>query len=146
MRFVTPEGLLYTRYKGLKLKLLFVDDIRDTRDFFRFAFELENVEVRLASNGREAVEIARGESFDAIVMDVEMPEMNGWEAVRQIRAMDIGKDVPILMYTAVGNNETRRLAGEVGASAVLFKPLLPREILTRIARLSPQPAAKPETN
>ncbi|HEX8834750.1 MAG TPA: response regulator, partial [Abditibacteriaceae bacterium] len=85
------------------MKLLFVDDMRDTRDFFRFAFELENVEVRLASNGSEAVEFVRKEKFDAIVMDVEMPEMNGWDAVRHIRALDQGKSVPILMYTANGD-------------------------------------------
>jgi DNA-binding response OmpR family regulator len=117
------------------LKLLFVDDMRDTRDFFRFAFELENVEVRLASNGREAVELAQGENFDAIIMDVEMPEMNGWDAVRQIRALPNATTVPILMYTANGNSETRKKATEVGANTVLFKPLLPREILSRIEKI-----------
>jgi DNA-binding response OmpR family regulator len=117
------------------LKLLFVDDMRDTRDFFRFAFELENVEVRLASNGREAVEIARDEAFDAIIMDVEMPEMNGWDAVREIRKLPAAARVPILMYTANGNSETRKKATEVGANTVLFKPLLPREILSRIEKL-----------
>ena len=87
------------------MKLLFVDDMRDTRDFFRFAFELENVEVRLASNGMEAVDLVNEEQFDAIVMDVEMPEMNGWDAVRRIRALDNGAKVPILMYTANGDGE-----------------------------------------
>lgn len=115
--------------------------MRDTRDFFRFAFELENVEVRLASNGDEAVEIVRREEFDAIVMDVEMPEMNGWDAVKLIRTLANGQGIPILMYTAVGDSETRRKASEVGANTVLFKPLLPREILTRIEKLLAPPAA-----
>ena len=109
--------------------------MRDTRDFFRFAFELENVEVRLAANGMEAVELVRDEKFDAIVMDVEMPEMNGWDAVRQIRALVNGDAVPILMYTANGDSDTRKTAIEVGANTVLFKPLLPREILARIEKL-----------
>ena len=117
------------------MKLLFVDDMRDTRDFFRFAFELENVEVRLAANGREAVELVQSETFDAIVMDVEMPEMNGWEAVAEIRALEAGATVPILMYTANGDGDTRRRAQQVGANTVLFKPLLPREILARIEKL-----------
>jgi len=120
---------------GILLKLLFVDDMRDTRDFFRFAFELENVEVRLAANGREAVELVQSETFDAIVMDVEMPEMNGWEAVAEIRALEAGATVPILMYTANGDGDTRRRAQQVGANTVLFKPLLPREILARIEKL-----------
>jgi DNA-binding response OmpR family regulator len=109
--------------------------MRDTRDFFRFAFELENVEVRLASNGQEAVDLVGKEEFDAIVMDVEMPEMNGWDAVRHIRQLNNGQGVPILMYTAIGDSETRKKAGEVGANTVLFKPLLPREILSRIEKL-----------
>lgn len=117
------------------MKLLFVDDMRDTRDFFRFAFELEKVEVRLASNGAEAVELAGKESFDAIVMDVEMPVMNGWDAVRGIRATALGSKTPILMYTACGDSETHQRATEVGADSVLFKPLLPREILSRIHKL-----------
>lgn len=117
------------------MKLLFVDDMRDTRDFFRFAFELENVEVRLASNGAEAVDLVGKERFDAIIMDVEMPGMNGWDAVRAIRSLDQGSKVPILMYTAYGDSETRHRATEAGADSVLFKPLLPREILSRIHKL-----------
>ena len=109
--------------------------MRDTRDFFRFAFELEQVEVRLAANGAEAVDLVRGEAFDAIVMDVEMPEMNGWDAVREIRALNNGSAIPILMYTANGDGDTRKRALEVGANTVLFKPLLPREILARIEKL-----------
>ncbi len=119
------------------MKILFVDDIRDTREFFRFAFQLEKVNVQLAANGQEAVELAAKGDFDAIVMDVEMPEMNGWDAVRAIRALPNGHKhhIPILMYTAAIDNDVRAHAQEVGADAVLFKPLLPREILTRIEKL-----------
>jgi two-component system alkaline phosphatase synthesis response regulator PhoP len=127
------------------VKLLFVDDIRDTRDFFRFAFELEKVEVRLASNGSEAVKMVADEEFDAIVMDVEMPEMNGWDAVRAIRALPNAQKVPILMYTAAMDNGIRARAQEVGADVVLFKPLLPREILSRIDKLVESRASKGST-
>lgn len=119
------------------MKILFVDDVRDTRDFFRFAFQLDQVDVQLAANGREAVEMAAQGGFDAIVMDVEMPQMNGWDAVRAIRALPDSQNrrIPILMYTAAMDNGVRARAQEVGADAVLFKPLLPREILTRIKKL-----------
>ncbi len=119
------------------MKILFVDDIRDTREFFRFAFQLDKVEVELAANGKEAVEMAAKGGFDAIVMDVEMPEINGWDAVRAIRALPNANQprVPILMYTAAMDNGVRARAQEVGADVVLFKPLLPREILTRIEKL-----------
>lgn len=119
------------------MKILFVDDVQDTREFFRFAFQIDKVDVQLAANGQEAVEMAAQGGFDAIVMDVEMPGMNGWDAVRAIRALPDPQNrrIPILMYTAAMDNGVRARAGEVGADAVLFKPLLPREILTRIEKL-----------
>ncbi len=82
------------------MNLLLVDDVRETRDFFRFAFELEGIQIRLASNGSEAVEMVAAESSDVIVMDVEMPQMNGWDAVRQMREIPNGADVPILTFSA----------------------------------------------
>ncbi len=117
------------------MKLLFVDDMRDTRDFFRFAFELEDVEVRLASNGQEAVDLVRREPLDAIIMDVEMPEMSGWDAARTIRTLGNGRQIPIVMYTAYNDGPVRQKASEAGADAILFKPLLTREILSRIRQI-----------
>jgi DNA-binding response OmpR family regulator len=117
------------------MKVLFVDDTRDTRDFFRFALEMENVEVRLASNGREAIDMVNREPFDAIIMDVEMPGMSGWDATRLIRTLGNGSRVPIVMYTAYSDGPMRQKATDVGANAILFKPLLPREILARIHQI-----------
>jgi CheY-like chemotaxis protein len=117
------------------MKVLFVDDARDTRDFFRFALELENIDVRLAGNGREAIDLVRGEPFDAIIMDVEMPEMSGWDAARAIRTLGNGRQIPIVMYTAYNDGPVRQKASEAGADAILFKPLLPREILSRIRQI-----------
>ena|SRR4028118_749294 len=117
------------------MKVLFVDDTRDTRDFFRFALELENIDVRLAGNGRDAVEMVSNEAFDAIIMDVEMPEMSGWDAARAIRTLGNGRQIPLVMYTAYNDGPVRQKANEVGADAILFKPLLPREILSRIRQI-----------
>ncbi len=117
------------------MKVLFVDDTRDTRDFFRFALELENIDVRLAGNGWEALDLVRRAPFDAIIMDVEMPEMNGWDTARAIRSMGSGGQIPIVMYTAYNDGPVRQKATEVGADAILFKPLLPREILSRIRQM-----------
>lgn len=117
------------------MKLLLVDDIRETRDFFRFAFELEGIQVRLASNGNEAVELVREECFDVIVMDVEMPEMNGWDAVREMRQMPNGADAPILMFSAYCDDASYRESVAVRADALLSKPVLPRELLNRIKKV-----------
>lgn len=119
------------------MRILFVDDLKDARELFRIAFTLYGHCVRLASNGLEAVDLVKsGESFDAIVMDVEMPEMNGWDAVRAIRELPSGQDLPIVMFTAYGDSVSLKLAEEAGADDVLYKPLPPQELLNRISQLA----------
>jgi phosphoserine phosphatase RsbU/P len=116
------------------MKILFVDDTRDTCDLFQMALRLQGVETRVARNGLEAVEAVREELFDAIVMDVEMPKMNGWDAVLAIRQLDHGQKTPIFMFTAYGNGENLEKALAVGANDLWHKPVLPIEILERINR------------
>ena len=122
------------------MRILFVDDLPDTRDVFRLAFGIQGHSTRLAANGREAVEAVKEENFDAIIMDVEMPEMNGFDAVRHIRDLETGGEsgghVPIIMFTAYGDNEASQKAGEAGADLLLHKPILPQELLSRIEQLS----------
>jgi DNA-binding response OmpR family regulator len=114
------------------MKILFVDDTRDTRELFRMAFKIKGVETYCAGDGLEAVEAVKQHVFDAIIMDVEMPRMNGWEAVREIRLLSNGQSVPIIMFTAYGNGENRKKALELGANDLWHKPLLPTEILVRL--------------
>jgi CheY-like chemotaxis protein len=116
------------------MKILFVDDLSDTRDVFRIAFGLQGHSTRLAGNGLEAVEAVREEKFDAIIIDVEMPEMNGWDAVREIRQLENGRDVAIVMFTAYGNggNETKALS--VGANGLVQKPISPPELISHVTR------------
>ena len=118
------------------MRILFVDDLPDTRDVFRLAFGIQGHTTRLAANGREAVEAVKEEAFDAIIMDVEMPEMNGFDAVRHIRDLEDDTHVPIIMFTAYGDNEASQKAGEAGADLLLHKPILPQELLMRIEQLS----------
>jgi two-component system response regulator MprA len=119
------------------MRILFVDDLKDARDLFRIAFSMQGHTVELASNGAEAVAaVQNSEPFDVIVMDVEMPEMNGWDAVRAIRSLPGGRKLPIVMFTAYGNGITLKLAREVGADDVLHKPLSPYELLARVQQLA----------
>lgn len=119
------------------MRILFVDDLKDARELFRIAFSMQGHTVQLSANGLEAVAaVERGGEFDVIVMDVEMPEMNGWDAVRTIRAMPRGANIPIVMFTAYGNGVTLKLAQEVGANGILHKPLSPQELISKVAQLA----------
>ena len=117
------------------MHILFVDDMPDTRDIFRLAFGIHGHSTRVATNGVEAVEAVKQEGFDAIIMDVEMPEMNGWDAVRHIRGLPHGQGVPIIMFTAYGSEEDYQRATESGANCLLLKPILPQELLSQIEKL-----------
>ncbi len=118
------------------MHILFVDDLPDTRDVFRLAFGMQGHQTRLACNGREAVEAVHEEAFDAIIIDVEMPEMNGFDAVANIRQLEHGRAVPIIMFTAYGDNEAQEKSTAAGADLLLHKPILPQELLLRIEQLS----------
>jgi len=117
------------------MKILFVDDVRDTRDLFRLAFSMQGHHTHLACNGLEALAAVREENFDALVIDVEMPDMDGWEAVRRIRALPGGARMPIILFTAYSRPESRRKAGDSGADLLLCKPILPQEILKQIMEI-----------
>lgn len=119
------------------MRILFVDDLKDARDLFRIAFAMQGHSIQLAANGLEAIAtVQNSDPFDVIVMDVEMPEMNGWDAVRTIRSLPQGEEVPIVMFTAYGNGVTLKMAQDVGANGVLHKPLSPKELLTRVAQMA----------
>lgn len=114
------------------MRLLIVDDTLDTREFLQVALAAENMEVHTASNGAQAIERTRDENFDVILLDVEMPGLNGWETAGELRRLPGGKNLLILIFTAFGDLQARQRAVEVGADGLLFKPLLPEQILTAI--------------
>lgn len=118
------------------MKILFVDDASDTRSLFFVAFKMEGHSTRLAADGVEAVEAVEEEPFDAIIMDIEMPRMNGWDATHRIRQIPNGRDVPIVMFTGYNNDDDRRRALAAGANDLLHKPLLPHILLNRISQLA----------
>lgn len=119
------------------MRILFVDDLPDTRELFRLALSLQGHAVHLAGNGAEAVAAVESHgNFDVIIMDVEMPEMNGWDAVRAIRNMEGCDKIPIIMFTAYGNGVTVKLARQVGANSVLHKPISPQELISHVQQIA----------
>lgn len=112
-----------------RLKVLVADDNPNVCEIIRLYFEQNQMDVLEARNGLEALQLARTELPDFIILDIMMPEMDGLEVCRQIR-----KDfnIPIIMLTAKDEELDRVLGLEIGADDYVTKPFSPRELVARI--------------
>ena len=116
-------------------KILIVDDEIDIIELLSYNLKKENFTVVAAMNGKEAIQIASKMKPDIILMDVMMPEMDGIEACRQIKAIPQLKNTPLIFLTARGE-EFSELAGfEAGADDYLPKPFDFKEFLARVKAL-----------
>ena len=111
-------------------KILIVDDEQKIREMIKKYAEFEGYRTDEASDGMEAVEKARTNSYDLIIMDIMMPDLDGFSAVREIRKT---KDVPVIMLSARGEEYDRIHGFEVGADDYVVKPFSPKELMMRAA-------------
>ncbi|MFM1744339.1 MAG: hypothetical protein RLZZ630_276 [Bacteroidota bacterium] len=118
-----------------KIKILLVDDEPDILEFMEYNLAKEGYEVLLAKNGKEAVEVAKRERPQLIILDIMMPTMDGIEACRQIREIPDLQQTLIAFLTA-RNEEYSQIAGfDVGADDYISKPVKPRILTSRIKAL-----------
>ncbi len=126
--------------------ILVVDDESRIRSIIRKYAEFEGHEVTEAGDGMEAVTLCRRESFDIIIMDIMMPELDGFSACREIRKVS---QTPIIMLSARGEEYDRINGFEVGIDDYVVKPFSPKELMLRIdavmkrVKRAEQPVAKP---
>lgn len=114
-------------------RILLVEDEINLSRSLRFNLEQEGYEVTATASGKEAVEWQRRESFDLIILDVMIEEMDGFEVARRIRQND--QRLPILMLTARSAHQDRVQGLEIGADDYMIKPFHLRELLLRIHRM-----------
>ncbi len=119
----------------LKPKILIVDDEQIIRDTLEGLLALEDVELLLAENGEEGLALARQFQPDAILLDVMMPGMDGFETCRQIRATPALSEVPIIMVTALDDRDSRLTGLRAGADDFLTKPFDGIEIQIRLKNI-----------
>lgn len=109
--------------------ILIVDDERRMVSLLKSYLEQEGYRVATAYNGREALDVARKENPDLVVLDIMMPEMNGIEFMNAHRAES---DTPIVMLTAKVEDEDKIVGLELGADDYVTKPFKPRELMARV--------------
>ncbi|MEZ7892658.1 MAG: response regulator transcription factor [Candidatus Wallbacteria bacterium] len=110
-------------------KLLIIDDDIALCELLTEYFSSEGFQITAVHDGNSGVKTALSEEFDIIVLDVMLPELNGFEVLRSIRSKI---DLPIIMLTAKGDDIDRIIGLEMGADDYLAKPFNPRELIARI--------------
>ena len=110
-------------------RILVVDDEPAITDAVAYALQSEGFDVEVRDDGEQALEAARGATYDVILLDVLLPQLSGFEACRRIRAES---DVPILMLTARDTEVDRVLGLEIGADDYITKPFSMLELVGRI--------------
>ncbi len=110
-------------------KVLVVDDEKLIVKGIKFSLEQDNMEVDAAYDGRQALEMARQNDYDIILLDVMLPELNGFEVCQMLREES---DVPIIMLTAKGDDMDKILGLEYGADDYITKPFNILEVKARI--------------
>ncbi len=116
--------------------VLLVEDDEDNRDLVAFVIARSKMDVELviAENGQEAVDKSFAKPPDLILMDMQMPVMDGWQAVPILKADGRTKDVPIIAYTAQAKPEDKERAREMGCIDYYTKPMDPEELLALIQK------------
>lgn len=120
------------------MTLLIVDDEARIRDLIRKYAAFESYNVEEASNGMEAIEKCRQKNYDLIIMDVMMPELDGFSACREIRRKS---QVPVIMLSARGEEYDRIHGFELGIDDYVVKPFSPRELMMRVSAVLKRTAA-----
>lgn len=125
-------------------RVLVVEDNAINQQVAREILESQGVRVRVAPGGREALEALASERFDAVLMDVQMPGMDGYEATRRLRQDPAHKGLPVIAMTAHAMKEERDRCLAAGMDDHLAKPIEPEELFAALKRwIGPRAAAEP---
>ena len=116
-------------------KILAVDDSASMRQMVGFTLKKAGFDVTEAKDGSEALEIAKGNSFDAVISDVNMPIMDGITLIRELRALPAYKFTPMLMLTTESGLDKKTEGKAAGATGWIVKPFNPDQLLAVIKKV-----------
>lgn len=119
-------------------KILIVDDEKNIRNVIKEYAKFDGFETFEAEDGMHAVEMCRTQDFDLIIMDIMMPKLDGYSAVREIRKT---KQIPVIMLSARGEEYDKLFGFELGVDDYVTKPFSPKELLARIRAVMKRSAA-----
>jgi DNA-binding response OmpR family regulator len=126
-----------------KRRVLVVEDDANIRELIRTRLHMQGYEVHVARNGREALERIANIRPGGVVLDINMPELDGFGVLEAMKSGLNGKRVPVLVLTARNGADDVRRAVSLGAKDYLAKPFSEAQLTARVARLFRPPAPRP---
>lgn len=126
------------------LRILLVEDEENIRETVKLNLELEDYEVVTAGDGRKALKYTKEQHFDLLILDVMLPEVDGFQICEQVRLTN--RDVPIIFLTAKDTAQDRITGLRKGADDYLVKPFNLEELLLRVERLIQRTSKAPEAS
>jgi len=117
---------------GMNIKILIVDDILENIQVVMNILREENYTLSFATDGVEALELLKQESFDLVLLDIMMPKLNGYEVCRQLKLLDKSKDTPVIFLTAKTDVDAISKGFSTGGVDFMTKPFHANELLSRV--------------
>ena len=114
--------------------ILLVEDHEDNRNIYRTILEHYGFDVLVAGDGEEGVRMASEGSPDLVLLDIDIPVLDGFEVARQLKAAEATGKIPIVALTAHSRPEDRERAAEAGFDGYLTKPVSPRSVVDEVRR------------
>ena len=124
-------------------KILLVEDNEMNRDMLSRRLERKGYEVELAVDGRQGVDKAKTLAYDLVLMDMSLPEIDGWEATRELRSDPATKSLPIIALTAHALKGDRECFLAAGMDDYISKPIELQEVYRILARVASDRGEKP---
>ncbi len=117
-------------------KIAIIEDDLTILEMYKLKFEFANFKVSTALDGKEGLEVIKREMPDMILLDIRMPVMSGDEMLRELRATDWGKDIPVIVLTNISRDEAPRTLWHLGVSDYIVKASsTPQMILEKVEQL-----------
>ncbi len=126
----------------MRTRILITEDIEDLRTVLKTVVESLGYECLMAANGKEAVDMAASELPDVIMMDVMMPQMNGFTAASIIRQNPKTQSIPILAVTVLNSHKKKQQCLDSGYDDVINKPFTPSQLADRLEKLLKGPSTE----
>ena len=117
-------------------KIIIIEDNPTISQMYRMKFEADGFDVRIANNGKIGVDVVRSFQPDVILLDLQMPEMNGVEALQLIRADDSSKTTPVVVLTNLGEEEAPKELASLDVHSYIVKAnYTPRQVVAHVKEI-----------